>query len=117
MDGASFAREPVLRFDRRDGLQARWAREAFGVALDAPTHWVPSTQGSLDASLAGLGWAMNPQPLVDAHLAAGRLVELVPGCPLDVPLHWQHARLGTRILDALARQVAAEARRRLVPLG
>lgn len=115
--GASLARAPVLRFDRRDGLQARWAREAFGVALDAPTHRVPSTQGFLDASLAGLGWAMNPQPLVDAYLAAGRLVELVPGCPLDVPLHWQHVRLGTRILDALARQVAAEARRRLVPLG
>jgi LysR family transcriptional regulator (chromosome initiation inhibitor) len=31
----------MLRFDRRDGLQARWAREALGIeALDAPVHWV-----------------------------------------------------------------------------
>jgi LysR family transcriptional regulator (chromosome initiation inhibitor) len=46
----------MLRFDRRDALQARWAREALGVAaLDAPAHWVPSTQGFVDGALAG--WA------------------------------------------------------------
>ncbi len=58
---------------------------------------------------------MNPLPLVAAHLAAGRLAELIPGRPLDVPLHWQHARLGARLLEALTREVAAEARRSLVP--
>lgn len=117
VDAASLARAPVLRFDRNDELQARWVRETFGLALDAPTHWTPSTQGFVDASLAGLGWAMNPSSLVEAHLAAGRLVEPEPGRPLDVPLHWQHARLGTRLLDALTREVASEARRSLVPIG
>ncbi|ACM04429.1 LysR family transcriptional regulator ArgP [Cereibacter sphaeroides] len=115
VDAAALARAPVLRFDRKDGLQARWVEETFGHPLAAPTHWVPSTQGFLDASLAGLGWAMNPWPLVAAHLAAGRLAELIPGRPLDVPLHWQHARLGARLLEALTREVAAEARRSLVP--
>ena len=117
VEAAALARAPILRFDRRDGLQARWVREAFGVGLEAPTHWVPSTQGFLDASLAGLGWAMNPLPLIGAHLAAGRLIELVPNRPFDVPLHWQHARLGARLLDTLTREVAAEAQRSLVPLG
>lgn len=76
---------------------------------------MPSTQGFLDASLAGLGWAMNPLPLAGPHLATGRLVELMPERRLDVPLHWQHARLGARLLDALTREVAAEARRSLAP--
>lgn len=117
VDAASLAQAPALRFDRRDELQARWVRETFSTALDAPTHWVPSTQGFLDASLAGLGWAMNPLPLIGEHLATGRLVELVPKRRLDVPLHWQHARLGARLLDALTREVVTEARRSLVPSG
>jgi LysR family transcriptional regulator (chromosome initiation inhibitor) len=117
VDAAALARAPVLRFDRKDELQARWVRETFGAVLDAPTHWVPSTRGFLDASLAGLGWAMNPLPLVGAHLATGRLVELMPRRCLDVPLHWQHARLGARLLDALTREVTIEARRSLVPSG
>jgi LysR family transcriptional regulator (chromosome initiation inhibitor) len=114
VDAGSLARAPVLRFDRKDRLQARWARDAAGVELAAPTHWVPSTQGFVDLALAGLGWGMNPLSLVEAHLAAGRLVELLPGRRLDVPLHWQHARLGARLLDGLTREVVAAARRGLV---
>ncbi|MCE6950835.1 LysR family transcriptional regulator ArgP [Cereibacter sphaeroides] len=113
----ALARAPVLRFDRKDGLQARWVRQTFGPVPEGPTHQVPSTQGFLDASLAGIGWALNPLPLAAGHLAAGRLVELVPGRFLDVPLHWQHARLGARLLDALTKEVAAAARRCLVPAG
>jgi LysR family transcriptional regulator (chromosome initiation inhibitor) len=116
VDAAALARAPVLRFDRRDVLQMRWARERLGIALDAPTHWVPSTTAFLDANLAGLGWTLNPLILAHDHLVAGRLVELAPGCPLDVTLHWQHARIGARLLDALTREVAAEARRQLVPV-
>lgn len=113
----ALARAPILRFDRRDGLQGRWAREVAGVDLAAPTHWLPSTQGFIDAALAGLGWGLNPLPLVAAHLAAGRLVELSPGRRIDVPLHWQHARLGARLLDGLTGEVTAAARRSLTQPG
>lgn len=111
----ALSRAPMLRFDRRDGLQARWAREVLGIAaLDGPVHWVPATQGFLDGALAGLGWAMNPLQLVTEHLAAGRLVELVPGRRLDVVLHWQHARLGARLLATLTEEALAAAQRHLV---
>lgn len=111
---AALARAPVLQFDRKDGLQARWLRRHLDLPLAAPTHQVPSTQGFLDASLLGLGWALHPVPLAAAPLAAGRLVELLPGAALEVPLHWQHARLGARLLEALTREVVAEARRSLI---
>lgn len=116
-DGLSapdLARAPSLRFDRRDDLQARWARDAFGTEVGGPVHGVPATQGFLDATLLGLGWAMNPLSLIGHHLATGRLVELAPGRWLDVPLHWQHARIGARLLDGLTRDVASAARRALV---
>ena len=116
-EAGAFARAPALRFDRGDRLQARWLRAAAGLELDAPTHWLPSTHGFVEAAVAGLGWGMNPLALVEGHLADGRLVELSPGHRLDVPLHWQHARIGARLLDDLTRHVVSAARRSLVPVG
>lgn len=102
-------RAPMLRFDRRDALQARWAQEAWDVAITPPTHWTPSTPGMLDMTLAGLGWAMTPRVLAAPHLAAGRLVELPPRRPIAVTLYWQRTRLAARLLDQLTRAVRATA--------
>lgn len=109
----SLAAAPALTFDQRDRMQQAWARRAFGRELALPTHWLPSTRGFLDATLAGMGWALNPAPLVDDHLAAGRLVELVPGSGLDRPLYWQVSRLASAPLAELTRAVVATARRAL----
>jgi LysR family transcriptional regulator (chromosome initiation inhibitor) len=109
----TLARAPVLRFDRRDKLQGRWAREATGLEqLTAHTHWVPSTQGFVDMVARGLGWAMNPIALVSGHIESGRLVELGT-IRLDVVLYWQHVRLGQVLLNLLTREVTAAARRHL----
>ncbi|WP_185985696.1 LysR family transcriptional regulator ArgP [Aureimonas mangrovi] len=112
VDAASLATAPHLRFDRRDGLQARWARETLGVDLAAPTAWAPSTHGMLDLALAGLGWGMQPVSLAEEHLAAGRLMELVPGARIEVELYWIALRLPVRALDRLTaavRQAALQA--------
>ena len=116
-DAAGLAAAPLLRFDRGDHLQARWAA-ASGASLErAPTHWIPSTQGCIDAAAAGLGWGMAPRSLVHPAIADGRLVDLGGGSGLDVPLFWQHARLGARLLAALTRAVAEAARASLRPPG
>jgi len=109
----SLERAPSLLFDRKDSLQARWVRRAVRRELRLGAHVVPSTHGFVDAALAGVGWGMNPLALVEAHLQAGRLVELVPGRPLDVPLYWQSARLPVPALDRLGRIVAEVAGRAL----
>ena len=61
-----------------------------------------------------MGWGLHPQALIAPQLADGRLVELVPGSALDVPLHWQHARAATALVDALGRGVLAAARASLL---
>jgi LysR family transcriptional regulator (chromosome initiation inhibitor) len=73
-----------------------------------------SSQAFVDASLAGLGWGMNPEPLIKGHLASGALVELVQGTPLDVDLHWQFTRLAAPALRPLTEAVRAAARQMLV---
>ncbi|MGR4866077.1 LysR family transcriptional regulator ArgP [Caulobacter sp. LARHSG274] len=105
VDAESLQRAPMLRFDRRDNLQARWCEEALAIRPTPPVHWTPSTQGMLDMALAGLGWSMTPLHLAQPHLAAGRLVELPPGHRIAVALFWQRTRLAARLLDRLTEAV------------
>ncbi|KFC61718.1 Transcriptional regulatory protein [Devosia sp. LC5] len=110
----SLVQAPALTFNQKDRLQIEWMHKAFGQSVTHPTHWLPSTQGFVDASLAGIGWALNPAQLVKDHLAEGRLVELIPGISLDVPLFWQVNRLSADPLSALTQAVIGAARRELV---
>jgi LysR family transcriptional regulator (chromosome initiation inhibitor) len=113
IDAAALARAPTLRFSPKDALQRRWIRKVCRRDLDPPAHVLPATHAFLDAALAGLAWGMNLEPMARPHLAAGRLVELVPQTAIDVLLHWQHARLAPPALERLTRAVVAEARARL----
>ena len=71
---------------------------AFDLKLDAVTQrYKGAASAAVDA--------------VSLDIAAGELVALLPGTPLDVPLYWHQARLastGLRALsDAVARAAAA----------
>ena len=89
----TLARAPMLVFNPKDRLQARWLREVTGAPVNPPSHLLPSSHGFIDAAVAGLGWGMNPELLAQDEMAAGRLVALVPDTPLDVPIHWQQSRI------------------------
>lgn len=111
-DGVSrdaMSRAPALTFSDKDRLQDDWLRQNVGPGIAFPTHRLASSQAFVDGALAGLGWGMNPLPLVASHMQDEALVELVPGTPLDVPLHWQFARRTAPALAGLTRalQVAA----------
>jgi len=93
VSAARLARAPSLVFDRNDRLQERWVRRVVRKDLALPAHRLPSSQAFVDATLAGIGWGMNPVALVREHLASGRLVELLPDRRLDTPLYWQVAQL------------------------
>lgn len=108
---AALAAAPVLRFNAKDTLQQRWTREVGGAAAAAPpTHWLPATQAFVDACVAGIGWGINPHALVADLLNAGRLVELVPGRDIVVPLYWQSTRLALPALERLGAAVVAAGR-------
>lgn len=105
---------PCLRFDRRDGLQARWARERHGIDLDPPTHWVPSTLGFLHFALEGMAWGMQPVVLARGPIERGQLAELSPSTSIRVTLYWTVARLQASALKTLTDAVRRVARSRLI---
>ena len=102
-------------FNSKDELQTRWAHRLCHRHVELPRHALPSPQAFVTATLAGMGWGLHPQALIAAHLEDGSLVELVPGTPLDVPLHWQHARSASSLLDGLTRRILAAAHSALIP--
>jgi LysR family transcriptional regulator, chromosome initiation inhibitor len=110
INAAALAGAPSLRFNRKDHLQAQWAKRVCRREVEVPAHWFPSTHAFVDAAMAGIGWGMNPELLVRQHLASGKLVELVPGRRLSIPLYWQHTRLQVPVVERLTRAVVEAAR-------
>ncbi|MCE8547125.1 LysR family transcriptional regulator ArgP [Ruegeria pomeroyi] len=108
----ALSRAPCLTFNAKDQLQLRWIEAQTGRQLAPPTHFLPSSQGFVDAALAAMGWGMNPRALIRAHVDHGDLVPLIPHRPLDVPLTWQVSRVLTPALAPLTRAV-----RRAASLG
>lgn len=115
----ALADAPAITFSDNDRLQIDWVARHIRPARRAafPSHRMASSQAFVDACLHGLGWAMNPDPLADPHLAAGTLVDLAPGTPLDVPLHWQFTRLAAPALAPVTEAVRRAARAILVQPG
>lgn len=101
----AFASAPALKFNEKDMLQSDWLVRVFGREIFHPSHRLPSTQGFVEAALLGMGWGLNPEQLVAGHLASGRLVELVPDTPFDVPLFWQVNGAAGELLKGLTRAV------------
>ncbi len=110
LNARSLAIAPCLRFDAKDELQHRWLRRLTRRELQPPCHRLPSSTGFVQACEAGLGWALNPEPLIGEALRSGRLVDLAPAQPFDVLLHLQISRLQLPALQALERAVRAAAK-------
>lgn len=111
----ALSKAPALTFSDKDSLQSAWLARQTGVTFPMPTHRMASTHAFVDAALLGLGWGMNPEPLVADHIAAGHLRDLSPDAPLDVALHWQFTRLTAKALAPLTAAIRAAAAQILIP--
>jgi len=82
----------------------------IGKRITPPVHLMPSTHGFVTATIAGLGWGLNPETLVRAHIDAGRLVTIGEVSIYDVPLFWQFNRVTRQALKPLTRAVTETAK-------
>lgn len=113
---ATLSKAPMLRFSANDNLQTNWLRQHFGAGLNPPVHFIPSTTGFVEATSAGLGWALNPASLVEPHLANGTLVEVLPASHHNNPLYWQISRILAPALSSLTDKLRQNAKKALEPL-
>ncbi|HEY3873282.1 MAG TPA: LysR family transcriptional regulator ArgP [Actinocrinis sp.] len=83
-------------------------------ATAAKRHFVPSSEGFVDAVVMGLGWGMVPEDQA-ATRPAGALVDIAPDRPIDVPLYWQQWKLDSPALTTVADIVGEAAAAALRP--
>ena len=114
VDAGALAAAPLVDFDRRDDLQARWLTAMGADPGLPPRNFVPASSDFASATLLGLGWALLPTFQSAGPLAEGGLVRL-GGPPIDVPLYWHQWNLRSPLLDAIADEIVAEGRRVLAP--
>ena len=99
-----------MAFDRNDSLQHDFIRRVTRRHLAPPVTYVPSVREFDRAIRVGMGWGLLPESDVVDELDRGDLVELVPGRRPEVPLFWQHWRLGSALVDDLTDAVVGAAR-------
>ena len=92
---ATLAEAPIVAFDRNDSLQHDFVRRVTRRHLAPPVTYLPSVREFDRAIRVGMGWGLLPESDVVDELDRGELVELVPGRRPEVPLFWQHWRLGS----------------------
>jgi LysR family transcriptional regulator (chromosome initiation inhibitor) len=110
---ASVARAPLIAFDRRDLLHEQFLR-LLGIGKSpVATHFLPSPLAIVHACLSGVGWSVNPEPLVFAHVARHRLIDVAPACSLGVELYWQYWAIASRTLEELKEALRSQAARAL----
>lgn len=110
----SMEKAPGLLFNNKDNLLSQWSISSLGTSVLPPTHWLPSTEAILKATLNDLGWGINPEDLVRKQIDTGELVELIADRPLDIPLYWHWSRAVEKALVPLTTSVRDTARARLV---
>ena len=103
------SRAPVVVFDRHDDLQDAFMRSLGGQRASGLRHYVPSSEGFVEAVMAGLGWGMAPDEQAAPLLRSGALVTLAPDRTVTVPLYWQQWKLDLPALAAVASAVTAAA--------
>ncbi|MEB3369105.1 LysR family transcriptional regulator ArgP [Saccharopolyspora mangrovi] len=96
---------PVLIFDSHDDLQDAFARRIARGGAGGPRHFVPSSEGFVEAIVVGLGWGMVPRVQAEPLLRSGALVDMAPDRGVDVPLYWQQWKLDSPALAAVAKAV------------
>lgn len=111
----TLARAPCLTFNHKDSLQQAWMQGKTGERLSPPTHFLPSSQGFVEAAVAGIGWGMNPESLARPWITNGQLRELDPNAPMDIPLTWQVGRILAPALKPLTRAVRRSAAGYMIP--
>lgn len=112
---ATARQAPAVVFNRQDTVHDRYLAERLGDSpQNAPRHHVPNSERFVDFVLGGAGYGLIPHLQAAAPLAQGRLVDLLPGAPMPVPLYWHCWNLASPLLARLTRALRQAGERELL---
>lgn len=114
---AAFRTAPVAEFSNKDELQNRYLKKFFQVGPSQyPKHRIPSTESFFQMIIQGIACGMIPDQQSATHLANGEVVDIAPGCYLEVPLYWHVWNLNTGLYRKITAALCTTAEQYLSPI-
>lgn len=107
---------PCVEFNHKDDLQRQYLARYFGGGYPQIRHRVPSTESFLEFIARGFGWGMVPDVQSQTLLQTNKVIELVEGNTLDIPLYWHIWNLRTTLSRTLTEALRREAEKVLLPI-
>ncbi|TDV01390.1 HTH-type transcriptional regulator ArgP [Paraburkholderia caballeronis] len=105
---------PAVVFNRKDALHDEFLKLLFGVEIERYVkHYFPSPSALLNAIQMGSGYGVVPSDQAQSLLDSGRLVDLAPSTPLQVPLYWHHWQKEPSLAQRVTEFVTLSARKAL----
>ncbi|NHF64312.1 LysR family transcriptional regulator ArgP [Xanthomonas hortorum] len=108
-NATALTRAPMLVFNRKDTLQARFVRRITRAQVAPPVHYLPTSTGFVEAAARGLGWCLAPDSMVTPAVRNKQVVIIDPTRWLDVPLYWQCAAVRSSALHHLSQALSKAA--------
>ncbi len=106
----NFRQLPFIAFNRKDDLQTEFVSKACGLRRVALSQrFVPSTEGQVQAVMAGWGVSVLPELQVRDYLDQGVMVNLAPQTKLSVNLYWHCWNLDSVVIDRLTAALSTTA--------
>jgi len=113
LDAARLA--PAVVFNRQDTVHDRYLAGILGKSPEqAPRHHVPNSERFVDFVLGGAGYGLIPHMQAADPLSLGTLIDLAPGTPMPVPLHWHCWNIASPLLARLTRALREAGQRELI---
>lgn len=106
---------PALIYNHRDALHSAYLRQQFGMSGQVPHHTFATSEGFVGFIEAGHAYGMVPMLQARPAFERGTLLDLTPGCYLDVALTWHCWSIQTALTRTLTEHVTATATRWLLP--
>ncbi|MCC8539266.1 LysR family transcriptional regulator ArgP [Xanthomonas axonopodis pv. poinsettiicola] len=107
VSAASLAAAPMLAFNRKDDLQARYMRKVTRAKLSPRVHYLPTSMGFVSAAAMGMGWCLAPDTLAASAVERGAVVLMDPARHVDVPLYWQYSAVRSSTLQHITQAIRA----------
>jgi LysR family transcriptional regulator (chromosome initiation inhibitor) len=98
----ALAQAPAIIFSGKDDLHSEFLQQFAAYEGSTPHLTLPTPQGFVQATRLGLAYSLLPELMIDDDLATGRLINLLPGQYVDLPLYWHHWRVESSLAQSLS---------------
>jgi LysR family transcriptional regulator (chromosome initiation inhibitor) len=87
----TLARTPAVAYDQKDDMHIKYIEQTFGLKGGLyPCHTVRSSEAFVNFAKQGLAYCLIPKLQIQAELASGDLINLMPENPIIRTLYWHH---------------------------